>query len=442
MHTISTTIRRPRRIIALFLATIITIIAAASPATAQEISEEQRAALYARPAIVYLEHHWEVWVDHDQGRLPLEFTGSCTGFVVEENGYIITAGHCVDPGPNGSGIPIIRAAVDLLWNDYAGQFSSFDDMVVYGLTNWTIEGLIAGSEATPETLVYQAAAISGLRTADAWPARIVEFQPGGSGDVALLKTEQRKLSTIQLRDAREVNVGLPVLSIGYPGSVSRVTDFNFEPTFKNGQISSAKTVDSFPVFEISAAVSQGMSGGPTIDLGGRVVGVNSFGPARESQPFNFVSSVDLVNEMLNRNGVNPGPGPVDASYRAGVDAYLAGDHATAIDRFDEVLDRSPSHSQSMELRTLAQDALAAQGTSNGNSTVVVVAAIAIALLGLALVAQRKGALRLPVHGGGPAPAVAPAASPVPAPAPAPSATETSGSTGWWTELPTTPRVDA
>lgn len=461
MHKIITTIRRPRRIIALFMVTITVIVASSSPAMAQEINAEQRAALYARPAVVYLEHNWQVWIDHDLGRLQVEFSGSCTGFVVEENGYIVSAGHCVDPGPRGSGLLAIEIAVNELWPAYRDVFDTPDDLFVYGLTNWEVEGLTAGSTPTPETLVHQAAAISGLRTTDAWPARVIDFQPLGLGDVALLKTEQRKLPAIELRDARDVNVGLPVLSIGYPGSVSQVTDFNFEPTFKNGQISSTKSTESFPVFEISAPVSQGMSGGPTIDLDGRVVGVNSFGPGRESQPFNFISSVDLVSEMLNRNGVTAGLGPIDATYRAGVDAFLAGDYSTAIARFDEVIDRSPSHSQSMDLRTQAEDALADQDVPQSDRTAAMVAIAVIVLLAAGYLAHRKGILVTPtvtlpgarrpqgtpgVHdwaGTVPStPASTRAVTTTHAPPSASAAVGSPAATGWWTELPTTSTVDS
>jgi uncharacterized membrane protein YedE/YeeE len=56
-----------------------------------------------------------------------------------------------------------------------------------------------------------------------------------------------------------------------------------------------------------------MSGGPTVDENGRVVGVNSFGLAAESvaglfgatEPgFNFVTDVEMLRLLLQKNGVS------------------------------------------------------------------------------------------------------------------------------------------
>ena len=91
------------------------------------------------------------------------------------------------------------------------------------------------------------------------------------------------------------------------------------------------------MYEIDAAVSEGMSGGPTIDLAGKVIGVNSFGPTGEPQAFNFVAPADGLTTMMANKGVKATLGPADVSYRRGLDRYYAGHYTDAIKDFDQAL---------------------------------------------------------------------------------------------------------
>lgn len=147
------------------------------------------------------------------------------------------------------------------------------------------------------------------------------------------------------------------MSVGYPASVDLVTDLTFTPSFKDGSISSKKTVEGglLPVYEISAAVSAGMSGGPTVNLNGEVVGINSFGIVGEPQAFNFVRPSSTVIEMMNDLGVSNDFGDINSLYRQGLDAYFAGDKKAAIQAFDLVLDQQPSNELAQEYRRKASD---------------------------------------------------------------------------------------
>jgi hypothetical protein len=173
--------------------------------------------------------------------------------------------------------------------------------------------------------------------------------------VALLKVEQTNLPTIQLATDGDVAIGTSVLSVGYPASSDAVTDATLEPTFKDGRISSRRTRENglLPVYEISAALTGGMSGGPTVNLDGDVIGVNSFSIAGEVQQFNFVTPASLVTEMLTRNGVSNEPGPIDGLYRQALVDFFAGDYTAAVAGFEQVLDRVPSHPQAEEYRARA-----------------------------------------------------------------------------------------
>jgi serine protease Do len=90
-------------------------------------------------------------------------------------------------------------------------------------------------------------------------------------DIAVLKLDAQGLPTVQLGDAKQVQVGDYVLAIGAP--------YGFEQTATQGIVSAkgrSLPGDSVvPFIQTDAAVNPGNSGGPLFDAAGRVVGVNA-----------------------------------------------------------------------------------------------------------------------------------------------------------------------
>jgi S1-C subfamily serine protease len=333
---------------------------AASNGNSADAASVERAAAIAEPSVVYIETYWHGYVNTGNafGYLgPYDVAMRGSGFIVSGDGSIATAGHMVDPGIDG----ILPTMMSYAVNDLVdrGVISETDAPSVYGygVSNWKVEGEVAGSPPDRTVYVQHGAAVAGLKTGQAWPARVIEFKPLNEGDVALLKVEADNLPVLQVTQDRDVAIGTDVLSIGYPGSSDEVTDATYQPTFKDGKVNSQKTRENglLPVYETSAALSGGMSGGPTVDLNGNVVGVNSFTIDGETQAFNFLSPASLVREQLTRNNVDNALGAVDTSYRAGLDAYFAGHYASAITDFRQVLDRVPSHQMAQEYLGRALD---------------------------------------------------------------------------------------
>ena len=71
---------------------------------------------------------------------------------------------------------------------------------------------------------------------------------------------------------------------------------------KNGQISARRTLDGKPYYEISAAASQGMSGGPLVDVDGRVLGLVTAAPDGETQSFNLATASTSALALLRDTG--------------------------------------------------------------------------------------------------------------------------------------------
>ncbi|WP_457418839.1 Do family serine endopeptidase [Roseateles sp. P5_E7] len=90
-------------------------------------------------------------------------------------------------------------------------------------------------------------------------------------DIAVLKLDATGLPTVQLGDAKQVQVGDYVLAIGAP--------YGFEQTATQGIVSakgrSLPGESVVPFIQTDAAVNPGNSGGPLFDASGRVVGVNA-----------------------------------------------------------------------------------------------------------------------------------------------------------------------
>jgi serine protease Do len=90
-------------------------------------------------------------------------------------------------------------------------------------------------------------------------------------DIAVLRIDAKDLPTVRLGDARQLEVGDPVLAIGAP--------YGFEQTATQGIVSAkGRSLPGdavVPFIQTDAAVNPGNSGGPLFDGSGAVVGINA-----------------------------------------------------------------------------------------------------------------------------------------------------------------------
>jgi serine protease Do len=416
--------------------------ASPSTETSGEATPLQRVSAYVEPSVAYIGIEWSGYVFDRYNKQylnngnPFTFSMQCTGYVVNPDGYIATAGHCVDPKE-------VQATFFQAAAEWAIDNNFYDGF-------WTAEELpelndyqVRNAEERPgvDRTVTAAWGVSagGVQTGKALPARVVKFQPFGQGDGAVLKVEADNLNALPLSDD-ELGVGKEIVALGYPASVDLVTDQTFSPSYKEGAISSEKTVSNglLKVYEVSAAVSGGMSGGPTVNLEGEVVGFNSFkvNSAVETQQFNFIRPVDTVRELMGDAGADPQLSEDTENYRAGLDAYFEGDKTVAVEKLEAVVDSQPTFELAGEYLDKAKDlpdpvkeTSSDEGGSMGLILGIVGGVVVLALLvgGLLLAMSRKkkdGAAApagqyAPVPPtGGPAPYAPPAPAPAPAPLPA------------------------
>lgn len=349
-------------------------LAAGAPA-----SPEERAAAITRPAVVSVEVDWHGWVrDPGTGEVfggPSGYTATtrCSGVVVAEDGYVVTAGHCVDAGPAGGG----GALVDLALAELAGYGRVGDETKARAqlATVAVVEGASAGTPVRRDVRVARIVGTSSPEL-DVAPATVVDLLPPGEGDVALLRIPREQLAAVEVTTEDALPAGTPVLAVGFPAAVGDATDPGTEPTSKNGQISARRAVSGTPHYEISAAAAPGMSGGPVVDMAGRVIGLVSAAPRGETQPFNLVTASSSIWKALRGHPVRAVPSANDRNFVAGLDRYYDGDYPEAVEYFDAVLAATPAHRQAAEYRRLAAE------HGDGGPDVVLLLIIGCATLGV------------------------------------------------------------
>ncbi len=129
-------------------------------------------------------------------------------------------------------------------------------------------------------------------------AEVIDFNE--REDLALVQVEParagRALTALKFGDDRDLAVGSPVIAIGSPLSMTDTTTFGHVSKLRHTFAGHSN------VIQHDAAVNPGNSGGPLVDLQGRVVGVNTWitSPTRQFQGLAYAIPISLVKEMLAR----------------------------------------------------------------------------------------------------------------------------------------------
>ena len=90
-------------------------------------------------------------------------------------------------------------------------------------------------------------------------------------DLALIKIDKGMLTPAEFGDMSQVEVGMPVIAIGTPLS------FSLRNSASKGIISgiNRSTDSEYRFIQSDAAINGGNSGGPLVDMNGKVIGINT-----------------------------------------------------------------------------------------------------------------------------------------------------------------------
>lgn len=115
-------------------------------------------------------------------------------------------------------------------------------------------------------------------------------------DIALLKISVSSLPTLPLGSSGLVAVGQAVFAIGNP--------LGLQNTITGGIISGIRSANARVLFQLSAPISPGSSGGPVLDLDGHVIGVD-VSTLPGGQNLNFAIPIDYAKPLLSASIAKP-----------------------------------------------------------------------------------------------------------------------------------------
>ncbi|WP_369137157.1 S1 family peptidase [Modestobacter versicolor] len=270
-----------------------TALAGGEPATGSAATDLER-------SIVQIGTEWTGYVQYPTRTGPVwsdavhvEF--SCTGWFASDEGHIVTAGHCVDPAD-----PRIREA---LLEQFLAERGASDRAAE--AADWPVEGLESVLPDRSAVWAVQPFEVEGSTLHEETVVQVLDYRSFEDGDVALLQASGLGEPTPPLVVADELPAtGDPVTAIGYPVNVGSVSDADrLRPSFKSGTVSSTQVSRTgVPGIEVNADLSGGMSGGPTVDADGAVIGVNS--STFVDQSFNFVTDTVALESFLDQQGID------------------------------------------------------------------------------------------------------------------------------------------
>lgn len=255
----------------------------------------------AEKSIVHLSQSWEGYVQYPVNGVAtwskkITANTGCTGWFASDQGDIVAAGHCVEPG----------LAKDALLQRFLSDNNALS-LLPQARTSWRVEGRENGSQPTLASVrATQPKGVPGTVLPDEVTLQVVNFQPFENGDLAHLKVNGLTERTPPLPIAsKPPQIGDQVTAIGFPGSVANSQDaLRLRASFKSGTVSSTQvSPKGVPRTEVNADISPGMSGGPTINGQGEVLGVNSFLLNGETRNFNFITDPASLRTFLQRQGI-------------------------------------------------------------------------------------------------------------------------------------------
>ena len=288
---------------------------------AQKLNSGEKKTLELSPGVVLVLVTYSVTATLDFGKTPskkeFSYTEFGSGFVYRPDGYIVTNGHVVqhanlkDPQAQES---LQRMIINEVLKPLVSKlFPAVEQELKRPLTEAEQRELLQKihiTHSTPDLKVY-------LANRKGYAADIKAYSgPIGEGkDVAILKIDATNLPTVKLGNSDNIHIQEPIIVIGYPGVASPI-DLNalsneslFIPTVTNGHVSAVKSdYKGTPVIQSDAAITHGNSGGPAFNEAGEVIGIATFGSAKEVAGFNFFVPINTGLEFV-QPGRHPARNP-------------------------------------------------------------------------------------------------------------------------------------
>ncbi len=233
-------------------------------------------------------------------------------------------------------------------------------------------------------------------------------------DLAVIKVSGLDLPAATLFSG-ELKKTAVVRAIGYPG-VSDMGSMALDATVTPGEISrifpSPQTDWNVTIVQHTAGINPGNSGGPLFDNCGRVVGVNTAGPSRDSEDTNWAShineSIRALRGQPELRGIaftedatpcvsvtgGSDPAAANAAAEANLQAESAQQGAQQAQQQAESATQTAQEAQAQADQATQAVEEALQATRMTNTLIALVAVVTFVALGLALRKPRREIIRV------------------------------------------------
>lgn len=391
------------------------------PDTSQ-VSTAKKVADHTDPAVVYLYDGVSVeWTYYGTGDSYYDdllynffqgigtvdqFGAQGSGFIINENGYIVTNAHVVEYSKLDD-----QELADMSLSYYADQFSSYLTSIgisetydnaydfLWSYMAWTnvdrsLIVVLPGSEVTDVQQIDSKIMFNGeIKSYGA---------PTGEGkDVAIVKIEADNLPTLSLANSDEVQLQDSVWAFGFPAAAESSAlspDAALVVSVTSGNISAVdkRSTQGAPILQMDAAITHGSSGGPIVKEDGGVIGISTFRGdtvnGQEVQGFNFIVPSNTIKEFVSQSGGSNEEGAVDKLYKEGLNLYWGGYYKDALSKFEAVKRLFPEHSEIDKLIENSQKKSSESKTlwSNYKTAFISYDVVAAVAMGLLLLFTFKG----------------------------------------------------
>jgi serine protease Do len=312
-------------------------------------------------------------------------TSQGTGFIVSEDGYVVTNAHVVSNEGDGLKQELAETSLkEIVTNNCQKVWQDLEPIQEsVGETIGTREFFQLCSKGSVEyfakymqvnninTQVYTSigeVAPSDDPSKNGYLSAVKKVgEPAPGKDVAILKIEAKNLPTIALGDDAPLEMGDAMFVLGYPAFSSIDGEKALEPSLTSGLLSARQvTPGGWEAMQTNAAMNPGNSGGPVFDQQAKVIGIATFGSidprtGSAAQGVNFAIPISVVNEFLKEVNVEPAEGKLSQQYRQGIQQFEAGYYSKAITTFRNIQDVNPKFPYVQEYLSDARSALDEKG---------------------------------------------------------------------------------
>jgi len=320
---------------------LLLLVATSTARADDQPSDAQKAAIFAKASVVRVLGFWEVTFTLG-GNSAKEYVGGMgSGFFASADGFVVTNAHVVEDikkGEEEAKKSALRQLIAKLAKTPEFQRASEQQRME------VVEALFRSASVTKNNDIV-------LADGAKMKYDVVQYgKPGEGTDVAIIKVDTKDAPNLTIADSSRVELQDKVLAIGYPGAADMQglldDKSQLEASINDGAVSAIKrTPSGDPIIQITASITHGNSGGPTINSKGEVIGLSTFGSRGEVQGFNFIVASQTVSRFLKDAKANTSPSQTIKVWRKALDAMWAGDLDAAIAGFDEVQTLFQNHAE-------------------------------------------------------------------------------------------------